>query len=75
LPTLAARLGPDRPVLFRLLTPAGIAADIPGWAVLRVLVPGLQPMHGDHLFPFLGGPLWAPRDPREWAAIPPHPFP
>ena len=44
-------------------------------AILRVLVPGLQPLHADHRVPFLGGPLWRPRGLAEWAAIPPHPFP
>lgn len=74
LAVLVERLGPDRPVLFRLLTPPGIAAEIGDWVVLKVLVPGLQPMHGDHLFPFLGGPLWR-RGLGEWANMPPHPFP
>jgi ribosomal protein S12 methylthiotransferase accessory factor len=72
---LAERLGPDRPVLFRNLTPPGIAMEQLGWCVLRVLVPGLQPLHGHHELPFLGGPLWAPRGWREWADMPPHPFP
>jgi ribosomal protein S12 methylthiotransferase accessory factor len=72
---LAARLGPDRPVLFRNLTPPGIASEIREWYVLRVLVPGLQPLHADHYFPFLGGPLWQPRGLADWAAMPPHPFP
>jgi ribosomal protein S12 methylthiotransferase accessory factor len=26
-----------------------------GFRVVRVIVPGLQPLHGDHRFPFLGG--------------------
>jgi len=43
--------------------------------VLKVVVPGLQPMHGDHLLPFLGGPLWAPRRLADWQTMPPHPFP
>jgi hypothetical protein len=74
LSTLIERLGPERPVLFRLMTPPGIAAEEPGWAVLRVAVPGLQPMHGDHLFPFLGGPLWG-RPVEDWRMMAPHPFP
>ncbi len=74
LSVLTGRLGATRPVLFRLLTPPGIVAEEPGWIVLRVIVPGLQPMHGDHLFPFLGGPLWK-RGIEEWARMPPHPFP
>jgi ribosomal protein S12 methylthiotransferase accessory factor len=44
-----------------------------GYAVARVVIPELQPLHGDHRFPFLGGPLW--RRPIEaWPTIPPHPF-
>jgi hypothetical protein len=43
--------------------------------VVRVLVPGLQPLHGHHGYPFLGGSLWAPRSAEEWRAVPPHPFP
>ena len=58
---LRERLGPDRPILFRNLTPPGLADGFPGWVVFRVLVPGLQALHGDHRLPFLGGPLWAPR--------------
>jgi thiazole/oxazole-forming peptide maturase SagD family component len=72
---LVKRLGPDRPVLFRNLTPPGIAMEQLGWCVLRVLVPGMQPLHGHHGLPFLGGPLWSPRGWRDWAAMPPHPFP
>jgi ribosomal protein S12 methylthiotransferase accessory factor len=80
-PLLRERLGAGRPVLFRVLTPPGVAgAEWPGaaragWLVLRVLVPGLQPLHGHHGLPFLGGPLWAPRRLIDWQAIPPHPFP
>jgi ribosomal protein S12 methylthiotransferase accessory factor len=72
---LVGRLGAEHPVLFRLLTPPGIAAEFRDWLVLRVLVPGLQPMHGDHRLAFLGGPLWAPRPASDWVSIPPHPFP
>jgi hypothetical protein len=38
------------------------------------MVPGLQPMHGDHRLPFLGGPLWQPRAAAEWSKMPPHAF-
>lgn len=69
------RLGPERPVLFRSMTPPGIAQAQDGLYVLRVLVPGLQPLHGDDHLPQLGGPLWAPRRVAEFAALPPHPFP
>lgn len=71
---LQSRLGPQRPILFRNLTPPPLAAEAPDWLVLRVLVPGLQPMHGDHRLPFLGGPLWRPRSVDQWADVPPHPF-
>jgi hypothetical protein len=74
-PALAERLGRDRSVLFRLLTPPGLSAARLGWVVLRVLVPGLQPLHGHHAYPFLGGPLWSPRPVAEYATVPPHPFP
>jgi ribosomal protein S12 methylthiotransferase accessory factor len=72
---LVERLGSVRPVLFRNLTPPGFASARLGWCVVRVLVPGLQPLHGHHELPLLGGPLWAPRGWREWADMPPHPFP
>lgn len=75
LAALVERLGPERPVLVRHLTR-------PEWQeigetarVVRVVVPGLQPLHGHHGYPFLGGPLWRPRGLAEWADVPPHPFP
>lgn len=74
LPDLAARLGADRPVLVRNLTPPGLAAEDLGWVVVRVLVPGLQRLHGHHGYPFLGGPLWG-RPVRDWDVMWPHPFP
>jgi ribosomal protein S12 methylthiotransferase accessory factor len=70
-PELRERLGADRPVLFRVLTPPGLS----GWLVLRVVVPGLQPLHGHHGFPFLGGSLWSPRRLADYESIPPHAFP
>jgi thiazole/oxazole-forming peptide maturase SagD family component len=72
LPHLRERLGAGRPILFRLMTPPGLERD---WTVARVLIPGTQPLHGHHRFPFLGGPLWAPRGLGDWRAEPPHPFP
>jgi ribosomal protein S12 methylthiotransferase accessory factor YcaO len=72
---LQQRLGPAHPVLFRLLTPPGISAAGDPWLVLRVLVPGLQALHGHHGYPFLGGSLWAPRGIGDHDAMPPHPFP
>jgi ribosomal protein S12 methylthiotransferase accessory factor len=75
LPQLIERLGPEHPVLFRNLTPPAVVQGAGDWYVLRVLVPGLQPMHGDHRLPFLGGPLWRGRSLSDWWRIPPHPFP
>jgi len=54
------------------MTPPALA---PEWRVAKVVVPGLQPMHGNHRFPFLGGPLWAPRGLAAFGDVPPHPFP
>jgi ribosomal protein S12 methylthiotransferase accessory factor len=71
---LAERLA-ERPILFRHLTPPSLLAEQLGWLVVRVLVPGLQPLHGHHGYPLLGGPLWAPRTLEDWKEIPPHPFP
>jgi ribosomal protein S12 methylthiotransferase accessory factor len=72
---LSRRLGADHPVLFRNVTPPSIAQEIRDWYVLKVLVPGLQPLHGNARFAHLGGPLWAPRRLADWPAVPPHPFP
>jgi ribosomal protein S12 methylthiotransferase accessory factor len=67
------RLGSQR-VLVRSLTPPGLRVVDEPWRVVRVLVPGLQPLHGDHRLPFLGGPLWNNRPVTDWRQIPPHPF-
>lgn len=72
---LIERLGPERPVLFRSMTSPGLATERLDWHVVRVVVPGLQPLHGHHDFPHLGGPLWAPRGLADWANQLPHPFP
>ena len=72
---LIERLGAEHLVLFRNLTPGSLAQQFPDWIVTRVLVPGLQPLHGNHHLPHLGGKLWAPRTLAEWATSPPHPFP
>lgn len=72
---LQRRLGPRRPVLFRLLTPPGIARADRDWLVLKVVVPGLQPLHGHHQLPHLGGSHWAPRTLDDWRDMLPHPFP
>lgn len=58
-------------VAFRLATPAALVDH--GTSVVRVIVPELQPLHGDHRMPFLGGPLWA-RPITDWTTMPPHPF-
>lgn len=71
---LLERLGPQRPVLFRILTPPPLIEAGLDWIVLRVLVPGLQPLHGHHDYAFLGGPLWSPRSLADWRDVPPHPF-
>jgi ribosomal protein S12 methylthiotransferase accessory factor len=73
--TFTERLGSERPVVFRDMTPPALAQQGLDWRVVRVVVPGLQPLHGDHHLPHLGGPLWAPRGLAEWAEVPPHPFP
>jgi ribosomal protein S12 methylthiotransferase accessory factor len=73
LPSLRERLGRKRPVLVRIMTPPLIAQEFRDWLVLRVVVPGLQPLHGNHRWPHLGGALWG-RPVREWAGMPPHPF-
>jgi ribosomal protein S12 methylthiotransferase accessory factor len=74
LATLQSKLSNRRPILFRNLTPPQLAVQFPDWLVLRVVIPGLQPLHGDHRLPFLGGPLWEPRSYHAWESTPPHPF-
>jgi ribosomal protein S12 methylthiotransferase accessory factor len=71
---LQIQLGPDHPILFRNLTPPGLASPPLNWLVLRVVIPGLQPLHGDHRIPFLGGSMWRGRSILDWAKTPPHPF-
>jgi len=73
LEALQERLGPRR-VLVRSLTPPGLMGMAEPWRVVRVMVPGLQPLHGDHRLPFLGGPLWNARPITDWREMPPHPF-
>jgi ribosomal protein S12 methylthiotransferase accessory factor len=72
---LLERLGPDHPVLFRSMTPPALVCENLGWHVLRVAVPGVQPLHGHHDYPHLGGPLWSPRSLADWHTMSPHPFP
>lgn len=71
---LLERLGPQHPVLVRAMTPPNVATAGEGWYVLKVLVVGLQPLHGNHALAHLGGPLWAPRSVAEFAQSLPHPF-
>lgn len=72
---LTQRLGPHRPVLFRNMTSPSIAQLFPEWYVLRVVVPGLQPLYGNENFPLLGGSLWQGKTLQEYLkTIPPHPF-
>jgi ribosomal protein S12 methylthiotransferase accessory factor len=59
------------PAAFRHATPPALV-DL-GYVVMRVIIPELQPLHGDHRLPFLGGPLWN-RPLADWATMPPHPF-
>lgn len=75
LPELRARLGPARPILFRIMTPPSIAQTMPDWMVLRVVIPGLQPIHGHHALPHLGGQLWGTAPPSAYDSLPPHPMP
>jgi ribosomal protein S12 methylthiotransferase accessory factor len=72
---LAERLGPGRRVLVRNMTPPAISQEGLDWYVIRVLVPGLQPLHGSHQLAHLGGSLWAPRGLADWTSHLPHPFP
>jgi ribosomal protein S12 methylthiotransferase accessory factor len=71
---LVRRLGDAHPPLYRLMTPPALAQHGDDWVVVRVMIPGLQPMHGDHALPFLGGPLWGGRPLAAWADMLPHPF-
>jgi ribosomal protein S12 methylthiotransferase accessory factor len=75
LSALRARLGPGRPILFRSMTPPTIAQTLPDWLVLKVVIPGLQPIHGDHRLPHLGGSLWGDAPIADYGRIPPHPMP
>lgn len=71
---LLERLGPERPALWRDRTPLSIAHHAPDWRVLKVVVPGLLPLHGDHAFAHLGGARWASSHYADWLNHPPHPF-
>lgn len=71
---LRAALGPDRPVLVRDATPPRVVRRSPSLRVVRVVVPGMQPLTPDERLPLLGGPYWG-RAASDHAALPPHPFP
>lgn len=73
--TLVRRLGPERPVLLRLMTPSLVSRELPGWVVVRVLVPGLTPLHGAHALAHLASPAYGGRSFAAHRASPPHPFP
>ncbi len=75
LAVLIERLGSERPVLIRHLSRPEWQEIGETCRVVRVVIPGLQPLHGHHGYPFLGGPLWRPRGLAEWAVTLPHPFP
>ena len=75
LPVLCERIKKMSPVLVRNLTPPMLRGKKMDWQVIKVIVPGLQPLHGDDGFAHLGGPLWLPRGLQEWNDISPHPFP
>lgn len=72
---LQERLGKNHPILFRNATPPAIAQEFPFIYVLRVLIPGLQPLHGNENFPLWGSPVWQEKNinPLEQSFLP-HPF-
>jgi ribosomal protein S12 methylthiotransferase accessory factor len=72
LTALLSRL--PHPPLFRLMTPPPVSEAGLDWVVVRVIAPGLQPLHGDHTLPYLGGELWGDRPISDYDSIPPHPF-
>src|SRR5439155_979810 len=75
LAVLCERLRNSSPVLVRNLTSPMLAGKGLDWRVVKVTVPGLQPLHADDRFAHLGGQLWLPRALEEWSEAPPHPFP
>jgi ribosomal protein S12 methylthiotransferase accessory factor len=72
---LSERVGRTSSVLVRNLTPPVLVGQGLEWRVVKVVVPGLQPLHGDDHFAHLGGALWLPRSLKDWTHEPPHPFP
>jgi thiazole/oxazole-forming peptide maturase SagD family component len=75
LPALCTLISESYPVLVRNLTPPMLAEQGLDWRVVKVVVPGLQPLHGDERFAHLGGRLGLLRGLQEWSKMPPHPFP
>jgi ribosomal protein S12 methylthiotransferase accessory factor YcaO len=75
LSVLCERLASLGPVLVRNLTPPILLGHGLDWRVAKVIVPGLQPLHGDERFAHLGGHLWSQRPLDEWNKMPSHPFP
>lgn len=69
------RLGEQRPILFRNMTSPCMPFAQTGQCVAKVVIPGLQPMHGNDAFAWVGGPLWSPRTYAQFVAHPTHPFP
>ncbi|MEM7151646.1 MAG: YcaO-like family protein [Myxococcota bacterium] len=74
LAALLGALGPDHPAVVRIVTPPIVARLAPGWRVLKVVVSGLVPLHGDHRMAHLGAARWRNRPFEQWLAYPPHPF-
>lgn len=75
LPILADRLGASKPILWRLVGHPWVKDMGKEAIVVRVVVPGLQPLHGQHTLPHLGGAVWGTRNLQDYGLIPPHPFP
>jgi ribosomal protein S12 methylthiotransferase accessory factor len=72
---LVERLGADRPVLVRSMTPAALATAQLGWHTVRVVVPSLRPLHGNHAWPHLGGCPGSAALLADRHDLPPHAFP
>lgn len=62
------------PVVFRLVTPPSVTRCAPGFLVVKVVAPGLVPLHGDHRLAHLGAARWRERPLDAWLEHPPHPF-
>lgn len=71
---LLERLGAAHAPAFRLVTPPAVPALAPGLRVVKVVIPGLVPLHGDHRLAHLGASQWRDAPYSRWIAHPPHPF-